>query len=413
MRQVNRTPKEKLASKMMKDSMIYDDEYLNIYEEILHIRKENPITFFKYVVEYYGSVDNLKDKLSKMEEKGRLYITKNIKLILDYKSACLFHNDEIAKKLKPEFDEISDYYRNGIGVISNIKTKIRTIETSEEEKTNLINERVTQYLNASGKKEESKAIFPSQYMKQYGKYLDNEKYVDYKIKRNDVEKVSIKEIYQIIEVLKYFIANLKSSIDVLERYQMKIKVLCDEVRILDEKIRRRENNIRLSKEYTKLTNNGLADEDCMKFILPESKLKRQSKELKELSEEKEQLIKKIEETEKEVENVVVDDNEKLNNKAFFYNHVLATYKIRVVNKNIVAYSKVLNYLNNFLEIYENDKNLSKVISLSSSVDEKFIMDTIKNLRKSINCYKRLKLSSKSDESNEEIKALYLSKVYED
>lgn len=413
MRQIIRTPKEKLEAKMAKDSMLYDDEYLSIYEEILHVRKDNPINFFKYIAEHYGSIDNLKDKLSEMEAKGQIYKAKNIKIIMDYKSACLLHNEKEKERLKPEFDRISDYYINGIGKSSEAKTKIRITEPSEEEKSNLINERVTQYLNAKDKIEESKINISAHFINQYGKFLDNEKYVDYKMKRSEVEKVSIKEIYQIIEVLKYFIANLKCTMDDLEKYQIEIRILCEEMKILEQKIERRENNIKISKNYEKLINEGLVSDDCKKYILSESKMKKQYDELGKLLEEKEKLIKKVDELEKEVQNIVVEGNEELNSKEFFYNHVLATYKMRVVNKNITAYSKILYYLNNFLEVYKNDKDISNVILLNASVEEDFIMNLITSLRKTINCYKKLELSTKSDNSNEEIKALYLSKVYED
>lgn len=188
-------------------NMEYETEMYYVYSDIVNHRNLAPVAFFKYIHENYRSITNLNSIIKEMEKKGLIFCCNNIKLIIDYKEALLMHNKKLQEKLESKFRKIED-----------AKEVLNKNVINESLYYGDINKDIDNYLSENegyNRCEYEKLIYKIQHQISD---VDNEKYVTFIDRKHNVKSIDIKEIDELIEILKYFIKNLETNLWEFEFY---------------------------------------------------------------------------------------------------------------------------------------------------------------------------------------------------
>lgn len=375
---------------MMKKNKIYIyDEYFYseydcFYMDIIKNKDLGPIAFFGYIYKKYRSFNNVEIILNKMYENGNKYKADILKIIFDYKEACLYKNRDKIGELKQKFDSISNKLNFKLPSKSPVDKQPKT-STNFIEPIDVINE-IDEYLISNHTYTKSQINKIKSHMFTYKKYIDIEKYADIIIKNRNINKISQKELDEIIEILKYFIYHLNDTLEKLQEYKNNMLSI----------------NKKMKNCYQKIVN---IKENKNKTIKSKSKLEIFTYEYKELE-------KLLEIYRKKLDSIYIEGEEELNQKKYGYVTVLCNWKIIKVKGSIKAYDKLLKDIIGFSDALNSNKD--KLIEINPStinVDEDYLINIIKHIKSIISGYRQIPVKHLTEEETEKMKTYYIEKLY--
>lgn len=218
--------------------MEYQSEMYCMYSDIVNNRNLNPVAFFKYIYDNYESLDFVKKTIEKMENDGLISLAYNLKIIIDYKEAILMNNKNTTEKLEPEFKKINNV-RSTLD-----KNDIRSScyyakkKKLEEDSINLV---IDDYLKQNDECDDYEYMKLIYKISNHIKDVDNEKYIRLIDRKYNINKIDKKEIDELIEILEYFLKNLKANLWEFEIYYYIFKTNKKEY----EKLNKRKNKTKV------------------------------------------------------------------------------------------------------------------------------------------------------------------------
>lgn len=359
----------------------YYSEYDYFYMDIIKNKNLSPLVFFNYIYKKYGSFNNIETLLNKMQENGNIFMCSNIKIIFDYKEACLQNNKDKINELKEKYNSIS----NKFNFIPPTKSPVDVAQKNGNgclKPIDIIN-RVDEYLDSDQHYSYSKVEQIKKHMIAHRKNIDMNKYVDIIIKYSNINKISQRELDELMEILNYFLYHLNCTLEKLQDYK---------------------NNI---SSINKKIN------DCKKNIHFFEISKNQTNKLQLLKDEYRELEKLLAMYRKKLNSIYIEGEENLDQKKYGYNIVLCNWKISKVKGSMKIYNRVLEYMVNFSDAlkYNKDK-LIEIRPLISNIDEDYLIDIVKHIRNIILGYKQIPVDLLTEEISEKMKTYYIEKLYQ-
>jgi hypothetical protein len=307
---------------------------------------------------------------------------KKIRVIIDYKTACLEKNTKEKNRLKKEFNKIEDVP---------VKGKYVSIGCNPDQtritKDSKIDDLMDKYLSGESYDDKTYGTI-IQNLNGHKIELDDEKIIDVIIKRYKVSSLTKTDIKQLKETIKYFIFNLKFYIYDLEFYQYIISTRMEEIEKYSYKVKRR--------KYS-LENNTEEKEEI------------RIKKLQEIY-EFENKIKTLEEE----KSIYEEKAQKMLNKES--NDSINKLCVREINKMKhlkLRYESILEEIEDFEKIIEeNPKGLKKFKFSPTLIEDDFILKILKEISFLTKSYKKISdLLIVSDSEIENLENIYLKKIY--
>lgn len=214
--------------------------------------------------------------------------------------------------------------------------------------------------------------------------------MDFILKKSNIQPISLKEINQIIEVLNYFVKNIKNNKIQLDICDHIIRLKLDEIEAYNKKIKKLEEELNVE-----------SDNKNTKLLIQElKKLKINAEEV---------LVSYI----YRMQSIHIDGEDKLSPSIQSSAKKLLIWKINKTKCYLETYSKALNKLLEFKSIIENNdkESLMKFKISKSNIEENFILEVLKSISESLVVYRKVCDTMVSDSKLEEIKEDFIKKVY--
>lgn len=211
------------------DRKVIELEYYYFCEDFINSRHLSTNEFFSYMNKKYGSLTRINYKINYYKENISLYYAHKMEVILSYKLACKDNDIRKMISLREEFDSIKNVKINNpigkshkLGEIK-ISNNIRKTKYNED-RLQKVNMAIKRYLKGASDEEVRKILQTKEpiyyHINSSISYISNiEDYIQFIIKYNKINKISSVEINQILEVIQFFIINLRKNFETFVSYK--------------------------------------------------------------------------------------------------------------------------------------------------------------------------------------------------
>ena len=360
---------------------VYECNNLYFYQDIINSRNLEPTEFFKLLNEKYHLPypSIISRKIDQIAYNISLSKANKLKLVVDYKRACLKGDIEKVNELEKKFKSIQD-------VVIHENSNSNSINQTLISKT-----KPNDIHNFPKKKREN-----SQFITKCDTKEEIEKLTELVINKNDVNELRKKDLDDIIKVLKYFLYNINLNLHELTFCQHILVTRRRELYSYNRKLKVREENLINS------------------FYDSEEKKKQAVDEIKSITKEKAKILSLLYDYGQIVKNIHIVGEDKLDEKRYSDSSYLCTWKITKLKKYKKVYSQILEEIIAFKKAVSfKNADLEKIKISKDEIDEEFIKEILSDILLFLNGYKNIRKVMTSDKKQESIREEYIKRLYKD